>query len=483
METSTKKRVVKKVSKKTTPNDQVIKKPDLLEQFKKFEETKQLKEVKPTNDETIEEINLFNDDEDSKKIIKKKTDIGAKKVIQLIKPNVNQEAEERKVNSIDKYTDKRKEITVVGKTVEKVLKVTTITKLQVESKTIKTVNHEDVDYNGKKYTVCLTHYNDDHILFVVDYDDRDKIINVAWHFKPNGGYIAHTYYTQDEGAKKELYLHNVIMNKLTFEGKGQQQTVDHINRIGRDNRKCNLRMATSQSAQNFNQKRRERTTELPEDSGLTADDMPKNVYYAKPNGPHGEYFYIEIRGVQELGDRFLWKSTKSNKVSLKIKLQETIDKMMELREQYPVLKEVFVTEETEELRHQLIKEYNEIIQLSHYPPEIILNNIFTFEGELHNKQEIEKEDEVVILETTKKLREYGRKADVLPPNCGVTLDEIPKYCYYKPASDKRGDKFLIERHPKLLEEGKRQWATPEKKTLTTKEKFDLMIAKLNELNQ
>ena len=93
------------------------------------------------------------------------------------------------------------------------------------------------------------------------------------------------------------------------------------------------------------------------------------------------------------------------------------------------------------------------------------------------------DDEIIILETTKKLREYGRKADQLPPNCGVTIDQIPKYCYYKPASEKRGDKFIIERHPKILEEGKRQWATSESKSLTTLDKFNLMIIKLNELNQ
>jgi hypothetical protein len=37
------------------------------------------------------------------------------------------------------------------------------------------------------------------------------------------------------------------MDKLTFEGKGQQHTVDHISRVGLDNRKCNLRFVESQS--------------------------------------------------------------------------------------------------------------------------------------------------------------------------------------------------------------------------------------------
>ena len=73
------------------------------------------------------------------------------------------------------------------------------------------------------------------------------------------------------------------MNKLTFEGKGQQHSVDHINRVGRDNRKENLRMATSQSAQNFNTKKRERKIELPEDCDITPDMIPRNIWYMKPN--------------------------------------------------------------------------------------------------------------------------------------------------------------------------------------------------------
>ena len=464
MEKSTKKRVVRKSNK-----------PDLLEQLKKINDDKVI------NDKQIDVLNE-DLDEDSKKVIKK-TDIGSKKIIQ-IKKNDDEEnkIEQEKVNTIDKYIDKKKEVKVIGKTVEKVLKVTTVTKLQVETKTIKTVNHEDIEYKGKHYTVCLTHYNDDHILFVIDSDDKDKIINIAWHFKPIGGYIAHTYYTQDENAKKELYLHNVIMNKLTFEGKGQQQTVDHINRIGRDNRKSNLRMAESQSAQNFNQKRRERKTELPEESGLTADDLPKNVYYGKPSGAHGEHFYIEVRGVKELGDKFTWRSTKSTKVSLKIKLQETIDKIKQLREEYPVLKTIFITEENEELRNQLVTEYNEIIQLSHYPADVILNNIFTFEGELHNKKEIEQDDEKIILDTTKKLKESGKKSNKLPLDCGVTIDQIPKYCYYRPANDKCGDSFVIERHPKILETGKRQWSSSSSKVISTLDKFNQTMNKLNELN-
>ena len=56
--------------------------------------------------------------------------------------------------------------------------------------------------------------------------------------------------------------------------------------------------------------------------------IPKNVYYGKPNGLHGEFFYIEINGINELSDgKFNWKSTKAKSVGLKTKLQQTIDKL------------------------------------------------------------------------------------------------------------------------------------------------------------
>jgi hypothetical protein len=57
---------------------------------------------------------------------------------------------------------------------------------------------------------------------------------------------------------------------------------------------------------------------------------------------------------------------------------------------------------------------------------------------------------------------------------------IPKYCYYKCCSKKRGDKFVIENHPKL---DKRVWSTTESKKFTTKQKFDLLLDKLKKLNE
>jgi hypothetical protein len=91
-------------------------------------------------------------------------------------------------------------------------------------------------------------------MFVFDYDKKIDVIQKSWHYMAEGNYISNTYNT-DEIKSKQLYLHNFVMDKLTFEGKGTQHTIDHINRIGTDNRKVNLRNLESQTAQNFNQKK------------------------------------------------------------------------------------------------------------------------------------------------------------------------------------------------------------------------------------
>jgi len=52
------------------------------------------------------------------------------------------------------------------------------------------------------------------------------------------------------------------MDRLEHNGRGQTESIDHINRIGLDNRKENLRLL-SQSRQNCNQKRKPRKSILP----------------------------------------------------------------------------------------------------------------------------------------------------------------------------------------------------------------------------
>jgi hypothetical protein len=80
-----------------------------------------------------------------------------------------------------------------------------------------------------------------------------------------------------------------------------------------------------------------------------------------------------------------------------------------------------------------------------------------------------------------KQREYTRKNN-LPPDCGVTIDQIPKFCYYRPASGNRSDGFCCEgTHPKQQAKEGKCFTTSRSVTMTTREKFDQLIEYLNQL--
>ena len=123
---------------------------------------------------------------------------------------------------------------------------------------------------------------------LIDEDDLERVKTRNWHVVTGGCYIGCSVVINNQ--KKILYLHNFIMNKLDFPGKGTKESVDNINRIGLDNRKGNLRLV-SQSLQNVNRKSRSRTAHLPE--GIS--DLPKHIWYIKPNRAHGDRFCIELK--------------------------------------------------------------------------------------------------------------------------------------------------------------------------------------------
>ena len=162
--------------------------------------------------------------------------------------------------------------------------------------------------------------------FKIDKDDFEKVNTRHWYLTSGGHYVG-SGLTVD-GKSKVMYLHNFIMNRFVFPGKGSKESIDHINRNGLDNRKSNLRLV-SQSMQNVNKKSRSRTAELPE--GIS--ELPKHVWYIKPNGLHGDRFCIELKT-----EGITWKTTSSKKVTIHEKLQQAKDKLEELYEQYPHLK-------------------------------------------------------------------------------------------------------------------------------------------------
>lgn len=221
--------------------------------------------------------------------------------------------------------------------------------------------YTNVVYLNKYYTVASLKSKDEDVKFVIDMEDFEKIKNLSWH-RASNNYISNGVFV--DGKKKEIYLHNLIMNRVEFNGKGLKESVDHINRIGFDNRKENLRVIT-QSEQNLNQSKRNRKVELPEDSELTIDDIPKHIWYVKANGNHGDRFAIELKT-----ENITWKTTSSKNVLLKDKLKSAIEKLEEYYKLYPHLNPNN-TEINNKIK-KLTDSYNEIIKLSEIQQNIII---------------------------------------------------------------------------------------------------------------
>jgi len=207
-----------------------------------------------------------------------------------------------------------------------------------------------VKYYGNEYTIMKIKYNDGYVYSLIDKDDYAKINEYSWHYISNA-YIGHTVVV--DGKRIVLYLHNIIMGRLEHPGKGATETVDHINRNGLDNRKENLRII-SQTEQNLNQNRKGRTAELP--PGIKAEDIPKHIWYIKPNGHHGERFGIDFKT-----ENIKWKTTSSKSVSLEDKLKLAKEQLQEYYKVYPHLNPD--NEENEMLMELLDYSFDEIIKL------------------------------------------------------------------------------------------------------------------------
>jgi hypothetical protein len=209
----------------------------------------------------------------------------------------------------------------------------------------------EVYYKDNEYIVAKK----EDYQYVFDKEDLEKIKKLHW-FKLSTKYIA-SQLPQDKGKRKQLLLHNFVMNRLTFPGQGATESVDHINRNPLDNRKENLRVV-SQTEQNINQKKKVRNiVQLPENCGITPDEIPRHIWYVKANGGHGDRFAIEFKT-----EKLVWKSSSSKKLTLQEKLSQAKEKLAEFYEKYPYLNPA--SNDVVEQAEELTKSFNEILALS-----------------------------------------------------------------------------------------------------------------------
>lgn len=235
----------------------------------------------------------------------------------------------------------------------------------------KPITFIDVHYNGKDYVVGIIDPDGmtEPVCFVFDKADAPAIVARSWHRCANR-YIS-TSMKNNYGLPCQMFLHNLVMGKLTFNGKGQTETVDHINRIGFDNRKENLRII-SQTEQNINQRRRPRSAVLPADCGFTMDDVPRHIWYIKASGAHGDRFAIEFKT-----EGIVWKTTSSKKKTLREKLDEALLKLSEFYTIYPNLD----PENNEKLTQEesLVASFNTIVLAAKQKWEMLAGDGFHIE--------------------------------------------------------------------------------------------------------
>lgn len=237
-------------------------------------------------------------------------------------------------------------------------------------------------------------------------------------------------------------------------------SIDHINMCKLDNRVKNLRVAT-QSQQNSN--RGTRSDKLPPcqeliDQGIR--ELPKYVRWDNSE----KKFVIEKHPVlveevyQGKRKKAVMSGSKSTNITVVQKYKDILARLQELDRKMNIES----IEAFDKIKYETAHEYTAICAcINAYENKPILEPCAS--------------QVAIPLEPARRTADGRKTVSKLPEGCGIAQEDIPKYCYYKPASAARGDKFVIDKHPTLLKEGKRQWSTTETKKLTTQEKFQQLM--------
>lgn len=284
--------------------------------------------------------------------------------------------------------------------------------------------------------------------FVFDFDRLQTLPNVRFHVNTYG------YVIFSNESSKEL-LHIYLSTDPSIDG----ESIDHINRIPSDNRKSNLRVANRHIQRKNQVRNRSSTTDCP----LDLSSIPSYIWYVKANGNHGDRFCVEI------GD-YVWKTTSSKQFGVKYKLEEA---KKHLRHLIQNNSELFCDTpfhgELSEQAKQLKEEYIEILSRAgeQYDDK---DPIQYLEEDLTGLTE----QEVRLLHCSGETNNQRPRCS-LPENCGFKSENIPKYCYYVPATESKGDAFCVSRHHPKHKDTNKDWTTTKKRNITTKQKFDMML--------
>ena len=329
-----------------------------------------------------------------------------------------------------------------------------------QAKVTKSIKHRyELVHNNtnEKYWALLWDDIDRPIVYDDTYKSNMSVYN--WHIASTGYAASHILF---ENHLTPMCMHSYVVHHLAkFDNANEPVSVDHINEEKTDNRVANLRLAT-QAQQNHN--RQSRCDKLPPaqvliDAGVT--ELPRHVRWDNTESKfiiekHPTLIADVAAGVRR---KACISGTKSTRFTVTEKYQDILFKLKNLD---------IVTPENQDFmsrKRQLKTEYDEIFKA-----------IEMYDGVYVQPPEACVPEDPIGAQN---MTSAGRKGpNKLPLDCGVTIDMIPKYCYYTPASATRGDKFTIDKHPQM---DKRLWATTSSKMVSTLDKYNALIDKLSDI--
>jgi hypothetical protein len=301
--------------------------------------------------------------------------------------------------------------------------------------------------NGVLFKVSLN----DKIYYALCLNDNDPIVyDEEFHkyFNEKKWRLERGYVYGPKGA-----MHKEVMMKDDRKPE-EGYSIDHINVIPTDNRRENLRYA-SHSQQICN--RGTRCDKHPPFNVLQEIGIKEYPRYVRWDKSENK-FVIDKHPVLKkevekgLRNKPIISGSKSSSKTLLQKYQDIIFRLTELDER----------DETRAEKIEFAKN-KEKLRTEYYA-------IATAVCQNYEKPEIKNTtlpNEVDV----KRATPIGRKKQSnLPEGCGVTVDMLPKYTYYRPCIKNRGDKFVID-----IRSQKYTWSTTGSMKISTKEKFKQLI--------
>jgi hypothetical protein len=328
-------------------------------------------------------------------------------------------------------------------------------------------------YNQKYYAVIELIYKNTKYPLLLDWVDFKplKRLNKRWKYgESNLVSCSHT----SGKLTKDVFIHVLIMalKNQTNNTQRKKESIEHLNRIGLDNRRDNIIYDSLNKKYNKNIKKKKRTITFPEHSGIDPNELPTYVWYLKPDKTHGPRFMVKIKDLH-------WKTTSSKKLSLRYKLEESKKYLRDLKDTHlELFDEYSMNGDFTKYGKQLLKEYYEIITKAGFDNieyEIKDNSTNKLLQEKINLVKIPLEKQLLKdLDITLNKNSRRRTINNLPPTFNMKSYELPIYSCYQPPNKKKGGYFIYNNPIK-----NKTWYSTSSTKVTINEKYDQLIKHIN----